>query len=317
MADAVITTTSLGSGGLKSLMTLLAGDFISALRNRGRVLTAVNTQAGSGAVAAFGDTARVVLAPDNLTTNVLTDGNTKVLDDTVGSSIDVVLNKHRVAAFGYTQIAEALDGRYTMPAEVQARIFAILNDVESDALAIAQTGFTTNTTGTYTSNLTEAVVVAGMTKLYDAGVPEGEPITGFLKQGSTSWGALVQLGAFREFNVIGQKSPIVSQDEGGSVSEAGYYWHGCNWKMSQGVHQSVSNVDNVMLHKDAIAVAMRPLPIPTAPGVEAANFRDEASTVEFQLLRQWNTAKLAEEIVCHVLYGVSAGKEQYGNLLKA
>jgi hypothetical protein len=317
VADAVITTASasLGATGLKSLMTLLADEFIKAARNRGRIVKYVNTQAASRAVAQFGDTARIILAPDTASAPLLTDGNDLVLDDNPGTSVDVVLNKHRTAAFGYTQIAQALDGGHVLPAEIQSRMAALMNGIESDVCAAVSSGFTTNVVGSYGSNITEANVVIAMGKLFDAGVPEGDPLWAFVSSKPTAWQALVQVARFSEWQVTGRESPLVSANYAN-----GTFWHGATWLMSQNVAYTdvtTDTNDNFIFHRDALAVALRPLPIPESPAVQAANFLDQESGIEFQILKQWNTKKLAEEIVIHALYGVSAAKESYGCLLKS
>ncbi len=318
MANAEITSASgsLGASGLKSLMTLLADQFIQAARVRGKMAMRINTAAASGAVASFGDTARVLLSTPDVSgatlSTTLTDGNSLVLNDAPGTSIDVVLNTHRTAAFGYTQIAQALDGGASFPEVLQSRLYALFNAIEADIGAVVTSGFTTNVVGTYNSAMTEANAVLAMGNLFSQGVPEGDPLWAFVNQGANAWQALVQLAGFREFQITGVESPIVSANYGG-----GTQWHGASYVMSQAVKRSTNNIDNFICHKDAICMAMRPLPLPSDTGPTAANFRDPDSGIEFQILKQWNTTKLADEFIVHALYGISVGQEKYGCLFKS
>jgi hypothetical protein len=315
MANATITKDSLGnSGALKSLMTLLADGFIQAARTRGRILKYIRTQNETQAVAQLGDTARVLLASDSVAINDLSDGSDRVLDDTVGTSVDVVLNKHKIGAFSMTQIATALDGGRTLPMQVNSYINGLLNTIEADICALAHTGFTTNVVGAYDTALTEPNAIAAMEKLFNNNVPAGEPIHAFIKPGINSWAALVQLAGFREHQITGKESPIVSAQYG-----EGTFWHGATWQMSQNVKQVNSTpnaqISNFLFHRDALACAMKALPIPDT-GAEAANFVDPESGIQFQILKQWNHTKLAEELVIHALYGCSVAKEKWGCLFK-
>lgn len=316
MADLVITKDNLGNSGLKSLMTLLADNFIKAARNRGRILKYIRTQNESTAVAQFGDTARVLLSPDNVVVNDLTDGNSKVLDNTTGSSVDIVLNKHKYCAFGMTQIAQALDGGRALPLQVDSRITALLNTIEGDICALAHTGFTSNVVGAYDTPITEPNCLSAFTKLVDAGVPQGEPLTAFVRHGINSWSALAQLASFREFQMTGKESPTVSAGYG-----EGNFYHGINWIMSQNVSQvnetPIAQISNFVFHADALACAMKALPVPMSGGVEAANFQDPESGIELQILKQWNKDTLSDELVIHALYGCGVAKEVYGCLFKA
>ena len=108
MANQPITTAaaSLGASGLDDLLTFVMDRFIGVKRNRMPILGLINTDA-SAAVANKGDTVNVHIAPE-VSSKLLTDGDAKELDDSVGSNVAVTLNKRRYSAFSLTQLAQAL-----------------------------------------------------------------------------------------------------------------------------------------------------------------------------------------------------------------
>src|ERR1035437_10353906 len=147
MSAALITgaTAGLGATGQGTIMTVLAEGFLKALRNRGRILRFCNTDAEM--TPGPHGTARVIVAPSNLTVNDETDGTTPALDDSVGTFYDVAINEHKTVLVGFTQIAQALDGGKGIPPNVNGRMASLFNVIEKDVAALAST-FSTNVFGT-------------------------------------------------------------------------------------------------------------------------------------------------------------------------
>lgn len=315
MANAIMTESSFGSGGLNSIMTYYADQFIAAGRSRVRPLNFCKS-VGTGDFATKGDTVRVGLAP-TIASNLLTDGNAVTLDDTAGTSVSVSLNKHRYTSFGETIVAKSkANGTPTDSLEMSARMTGLFNDIEADVLTIGATSFTTNIVGSYNSAITEANVVAGVGKLFDAKVPQDAPLMGFVHQSANAWQALAQIASFANAYQRGGQaaSPVLATSVGYGSSVP---YHGVEWNMSQSITKSGTSVDNLVFHPDAICVAFRSLPLPEVSGVEAANFVDSDSRIAFQVVRSWNKDRLAVEYTIHTLYGYSVGRESWGLLYKS
>lgn len=310
MANAPITSAaaSLGSSGLNSLLTYFMDSFESQKRNRNSILIHCNTDA-SALVAQQGQTVTIPLYATTAS-SLITDGDAIVGDDSTGSTSSVTLNKHRATKFSLTQVAQALDGNKVVNGLLQGRINGVLNDIETDVCSVVTSGFTTNTVGTYNSAITEANATLAMGNLFAQKVPEGE-LVALVHPSVNAWQALVQIPEFADY----QNTGMVSQNNQANYGSIGQYWHGARWFMSQGVNKSGTSVDNFVMHKNAICVAMRAFDAPMAPGVQAVPMNIDG--VALQVLLQWNGDRLADEMVVHALYGYAVGEEKFGALFKS
>ena len=311
MADAIITSTNVGSGGEKSLMTLLADYFVESLRHRGSLIPFVNTDA-MATLAAYGNTARILLAPDVAYAGAIAgnDGEALVKDNTVGTPIDIVLNQYKHRTIGYSPLVVELQGsKSTMPMQINASVTAIINAINADIAAVVTSGFSSNSGGTYNTALTDAVMRAAATTMLEK-TPAGSQLYGFLKPDANAWGALLNTSTFRDWSVLGKESPIVSPNYGSMVQ-----WHGVNWSVSQSVHKATNNTDNFIFARDAIGVAMKAPKLPD--NYAGLNAMDPISGAEFQIVKYTDPSTLSEVVTVRALYGVSVLKETYGYLLKS
>ncbi|HEY3322079.1 MAG TPA: hypothetical protein VGP72_16550 [Planctomycetota bacterium] len=316
MSNLVITESTLGDEGLKSLMILLAEGFLAAKRARGHPINFVNSNSPSQAIAEFGQTARVLLSP-SVASTLVSPGADLVYDDTVGTSVDVTLNKFRRTAFGYSQVAEALDGGHSVASVTEGHMSGLFNDIEADVLSIA-TSLHTNVVGTYGADVTDEVIAAAFGKLADAYVPEGAPLVGYLHQGPSAWQAFTAIPYVRQYYNTGEKSP----DKIATYGSSPILHKSIGWMLSQSVKRTsgtftYAHTNNIAFHRDAILMAMKPLRVPTVKGVEAMNFRDADSGIEFQILKQWDPKQTAEILVIQALYGIALGREDWAVLIKS
>ena len=311
MANQAITSgsTSLGASGLNSLLTFFLASFRAIKRNAGRPLNYVNTDA-SALVSSEGQTVTVPLYP-TAASSLLTDGSAVTQDDSVGSSVSVTLNKHRVTKFSLTEIASALDGNKVNGGLMEGRIAGLLNDVETDVLSLATAGFTTNVVGSYNTAMTEANIIAAQAAYQAQLPPDNEIPVMLVRPEANAWGALLSLAAFRDYQVTGITSPTVGQ---GYMANGGTRY-GFQWIPTQALPKSGTSIDNLGFNRNAICVAMRSLPTPMSPGVQAIN--SAVDGVSFQILLNWNSDRLADEMTIHTLYGYSVGKEQWGVQFKS
>jgi hypothetical protein len=314
MANAVITgaSGSLGSSGMGSIMTVLADEFLKVKRNRGHVIKYCNTN-GEGVGVPHG-TVRFLVPPTGATINDDVDGTSPNYDDSVGTFKDVTLSSHKSVKFGFSQIARTLDGGRSIEPIVASRMADLFNAVEADVAALASTF--TNTVGTASVALTEATYDAGRAKLIAAMVPEGDPLFGVYHYNATSWQALAALASFREYRITGRENPNVS----GEFGVTPVYWKNAYHIESQNVKFVDTTTDetyNYLMHRDAILVAMKAPEVPMSSGVEAMNFLDPESGIEYQILRYWDKDKDADTLKIHTLYGKSLGRADWGCILLA
>jgi hypothetical protein len=300
-----------------SIMTVLANGFLRSKRNKGRILRYCNTQCSEIDVAH--GTARMLVAPANLTMNNVTDGTSAAVsyDATVGSYVDVNLNQHLYTIFGYAEIANCLDKGRSLDALMEGRLTSMFNTVEGLIATLGST-FSTNQGGTINSALTETVYDAARTAIINAQVPDAEALHAFYAPGTNSWVAMTNLANFHEYRITGRQDPHVAQDFGTDAS-GGIWWKSAYHHESQNVVAStvsgVSGHANFLFHRDAILVAMVDMALPRSPGVEAANFRDSDSGISFQIKRYWDKDLDADMVKIDCLLGLSKGRDEWGALL--
>lgn len=311
MANQAITSgsTSLGSSGLNSLLTLFMAQFRSQKRNVGTPLNYCNSSA-SNVVSSQGQTVTVPIYPTTQS-SLLIDGQAVASDDNVGTSVSVTLNKHRYLKFSLTQMARMLDGDKTTSGLMLGRVFGLLNDIESDVMSVATTGFSTNVVGTYNTAITEAVLSSAHTKYKNQAPPSDVPPIGLISPGANAWGALEQLPAFRDFQVTGEKSFTTDAN----VFVNGLTRYGVRWVESQAMPVSGTSIDNLIFHPNAICTAFRAFDMPMAPGVAARS--ETIDGVTFQMVMTYNGDRLQDEMTLHALYGFSVGREIWGVQLKS
>lgn len=313
MANALITSasTGLGASGQGTIMTVLADAFLKTKRNKGRILTKCNTDAEM--TPGPHGTARVLVAPSNLTVSDETDGTTPNFDDTVGTYYDVAISEHKSCVVGFTQIAQALDGGRGIPPNVTGRMASLFNTIEKDVAALAAT-FSTNVFGTPGTAITQATFNAARSSLVTAQVPEGDELNAFYINGANSWDAISQLPNFNLYFNTGRQSPQIEADFG---SGNGVMWKNARHFESQNVDVAGNINYNFLFHRDALLVAMLDLPISTSPGVEMMNFADPESGIKWQIMKYWDQAHGGDVLKIHSLYGRRVGRDEFGALMES
>lgn len=310
MADSPITTiaASLGSSGANVLLPILSDFFVEAARNSGSPLRGITDV--SATVASFGEVARVWIAPD-ASSNLLTDGSAITKNDSPGTTASVTLNRHRECTFSLTQVGAALAGNNIAQKLIQSRMTWLLNGVEEDVLSV-HSSFTTNAfAGTGATAITESEMVEAVQKLKDQRAPG--PYIALIDSGSsTAWSAMVQIANFVQAG--GQSNPWLTTKPnwGGGV-----FWNDTIWIPTQAVDVAGTTSYNLVFSSQAIAIAMRPLPLPMAANASAMNVVDAASGVAFQIVTTYDSDRLSDQITLHTLYGYSMTKNAYGVVLRS
>ncbi len=318
MSTPVITaaTNSLGSSGMGSLMTVLAAGFLRSKRNKGRILRHCNTDCAE--IDVPHGTARMLVAPANLTVQSITDGTSPApnYDSTVGTFVDVPLSQHKYVAFGYAEIANCLDRGRSLDALMAGRVDSLFNNIEEDLATLAST-FSTNVFGSVFTPITEAVMDNARAAIINAQVPAGEALHGFYAPGTNAWVALTNLANFHEYRITGKQDPHVDPSFG---DEQGTFWKNAYHHESQNVVQisgCPDNSYNFLFHKDALLVAMTDMALPMSKSIEAANFRDVESGISFQIKRYWDFTVDADVIKIDCLYGRALGRQEWGALIES
>jgi hypothetical protein len=297
-------------------MTYLWSRFVPAFKARG--FDKLSVLDVSDTVATTGYTAKVSVA-QVMPSNLLSDGNSRVLSDLPPAIASVTLTQDRLTAFGLTQLVQAfINGQATLPAMVDAAISGVLNDMQEDIIStIIANVPVANTSGSYGSAITESSALAAVTGLVANYMPQ-EPYKALLAPTAGAWGTFAQIKSAVWAQVRGyqQDSPVI----GNARSFDQIAWQGGEWVQSQLVPaptvSAAVHSSNPVWHPAAIAVAMRPMPVPTG-GPIARNFVDPVTGCSVQMITQWNLLSQSEELVVKVLYGMAPAQAQWSWLIKA
>lgn len=315
MSNAIITSASasLGASGVGSIMTVLADEFLKAKRQRGHAINYCNTRGTVMGESKILGTVRFMVPPSGSSISDETDGVTPDSVNTISNSKDVTLSVHKTAVVEFSQIAQTLDGGRSIPVVLAGRINDLLNAVDNDISTLAST-FSTNSVGTANTDISQTTWDGARLKLVNAQVPVGDPIYSLLHSSAHAFGAWKNLPTTNEYRVRGTTPQAY---EPGTEFGVVPIYNGGMWGLeSQSVTQAtisaVVNTYNFALHRDAILVAMKAPAIPTSPGVEAMNFKDTDSDVEFQILKYWDKDAGADVMKIHTLYGKAIGRDDWG-----
>lgn len=315
MSNAIITsaTSSLGSSGMNTIMTVLADEFLAVKRQRGHAINYCNTRGTLEGTAQIFGTVLFMVPPSGSTVSDETDGTTPDSVNTITASKAVTLNKHKTCVVEFSQIAQTLDGGRSIAPVIGGRVSDLLNAVDNDISALAAT-FSTNSAGTAATDINQATLDAARGLIVGADAPAGDPLFSLLHNSAHAFQAAYALPSFNEYRIRGTTPQ--AYEPGTEFGIVPVYAKGVWYLESQSVSQatisSVVNTYNYMFHKDAILVAMKAPALPTSPGVEAANFKDLDSDIEFQILKYWDKEASADVMKIHCLYGKAIGRDDWG-----
>ncbi len=87
----------------------------------------------------------------------------------------------------------------------------------------------------------------------------------------------------------------------------------------QAVPDNAGSVDNFIFHKNALAMAIRPLPVPSEDGigVKARLVMNEEIGMAYTMQISYNLQTYAPEMSVRCLYGTNILKEEWGGILKS
>lgn len=314
MANAVITGATNLSQGIGSMLTILADSIIGAKRARGHVINYCRTNPETTDRTHY--VANFMVPYSGATVNNDVDGTAPAYQDSASACVAITLNQKKSVRFGFSQLEQTLDGGRSIEPLVAGRMADLFNAVETDICTLGSTFAASS--GTANTNLTEATIDAARAALIANYIPVGVPLHAMISPGATSWVALNNLPTFLEYRIRGTQPDFSNESVDFGVKPI--YHKNCYFVETQTVQTAtitVLNTYNFMFAPDAILVAMKAPQIPTSPGVEALNFTDGESGIEYQLLRYWDKDTEADAIKLQCIYGRGLGRSDWGQVLLA
>lgn len=230
-------------------------------------------------------------------------GGDVTVQDASLSMVNLTLNKHKEATFIIDDIEKAKTKLNLFDANQKAAVKAIANAVETDLFGLVSS-FSTEI-GTAGTDLTDPTTKLAMKTLDDESVDANDRT---LVVSSKDKSALLGIDRFTEVNKYGANTSIATGELG--------QIYGFQTFMSQltpVVAGSPDTTKNVAFHKDAMALAVRPLPIEAnSPNIQQTVVTDPESGLSVRVTMWYNGAKLGWQTTIDLLYGVKLVRDTFG-----
>jgi len=248
-------------------------------------------------LAQAGDTVNVPIPPTLVANNIAEGGTVQTQNPNLGNA-QIVLNTHAEATFQVPDVTKVMAVPDLLKLYMQPAMVALAERIETDLLNL-YASFTSNTpVGTAGTALTEAVVDAAETALFQAKVPGSEPK--YLVVDAASYSALRQIVRFSEYDKAGDAGMRALVD--GTVGKIKDFFV----LRSQFVAKTGSSpvtTHNLAFTRSALGLVVRRLPQPL-PGTGAIAEYAELGNFGMRVILSYQPNTLAQQFTVDVLYGV-------------
>jgi len=188
---------------------------------------------------------------------------------------------------------------------MQPAVVAIAERIESDLLNL-YAGFSANAPlGTAGTPVTEAVIDAAETSLFQAQVPSSEPK--YLVVDSNTYSAMRQIPRFSEFQKAGEAG-LRALIDGTFGKIKDFFVFRSQYVQKTG--STPANTHNLAFCKDAIGLVVRRLPQPL-PGTGAIAEYAELGNFGMRVTMSYQPNTLAQQFTVDVLYGCGILRNQF------
>ena len=256
-------------------------------------------------LASAGDTVNVPLPP-TMTANNIAEGGSVVTQNPNLQTTQIVLNTHAEATFQIPDVTKVIAVPDLLRLYMQPSMIALAERVESDLLGL-YSQFTANTPlGAGGTSLTESVIDAAETALFNAKVPFSE--TKYLVVDGGAYSQLRQIQRFSEYSSAGEAGLRALVD--GSIGKLkDFYVFRSQFVKKTGT--SPVTTQNIAFSKNAMGLAMRRLPKPL-PGTGAIAEYAELGNFGMRVLMSYEPNTLAQQFTVDMLYGVGVLRNSHG-----
>ncbi|MCS6954157.1 MAG: P22 phage major capsid protein family protein [Bryobacterales bacterium] len=256
-------------------------------------------------LAQAGDTVNVPIPPSLVANNIAEGGTVQPQNPSLGNA-QIVLNTHAEATFQIPDVTKVLAVPDLLKLYMQPAVVALAEKIESDLLGL-YARFTANPpVGTPGTPVTEAVIDAAETALFQAKVPASEPK--YLVVDAATYSQLRQIPRFSEFQTAGEAGLRALVD--GTVGKIKDFYV----FRSQFVHKTGSapvTTHNLAFARSAIGLVIRRLPQPL-PGTGAIAEYAELGNFGMRVVMSYQPNTLAQQFTVDVLYGVGVLRNNFG-----
>ncbi len=296
----VITSENLAN----AIVKLVAADALPALMGNLVMGNLVNRNY-EPVLAQAGDTVNVPIPPTLVANNIAEGGTVTPQSPDVGNA-QIVLNTHAEATFQIPDVTKVLAVPDLLNLYMQPAVIAIAEKIEADLMGL-YSQFTANPpVGTGGTPITEAVIDAAETALFNAKVPASA--AKFLVVDGTTYSQLRQIERFSEFQSAGEAGLRALID--GSVGKIkDFYVFRSQFVTKTG--SAPVTTHNLAFARDAIGLVIRRLPQPLA-GTGAVAEYAELANFGIRVVMSYQPNTLAQQFTVDVLYGAGVLRNGFG-----
>jgi len=296
----IITSANLAN----AIVKLVAVDALPALTGNLVMGNLVNRDY-EPELARAGDMINVPIPPVLVANNIAEGGTVTPQNPNLGNA-QIVLNTHAEATFQIPDVTKVIAVPDLLKLYMQPAVVALAQKIESDLLNLYPQ-FTTNTSvGAPGTPITEEVVDAAETELFQAKLPSSA--SRYLVVDSNAYSALRQIPRFSEFYTAGEAGLRALVD--GSVGKMkDFFIFRSQFIPYTGT--SPVTTHNLAFSKDAIGLVVRRLPQPL-PGTGAIAEYAEMGSFGLRVVMSYQPNTLAQQFTVDVLYGCGVLRNNFG-----
>lgn len=231
-----------------------------------------------------------------LSANQMTENEAVTVQKPSRTDITVTLDNHWEVTFGELDIARALS-KGTSMSEYATDAVAVLAEKIENSLAALHPSVTETVSESADA---EADLLAVNQKFIENKVPKMLPKYGFISPSEMT--RFLKVARATEADKTGSASQSPLRD-----NQAELFFHGFNLFASQIVKTSGSPATehNLYYTKNAMVLAMRPLPLPESGTGGTGTIVQDNNGFVMRVVKSWSPTQLANQITTDVLFGVS------------
>jgi hypothetical protein len=294
-----ITSTNVAS----AIVKLVAADALPALVGNLVMGNLVNRDY-EPTLAQAGDTVNVPIPPTLVANNIAEGGTVSTQNPNLGNA-QIVLNTHAEATFQIPDVTKVLAVPDLLRVYMQPAVIAIAERIEADLLG-SYASFTANTpVGIAATPITEAVIDAAETALFQAKVPATQPK--HLLVDASTYSQMRQIPRFSEFQTAGEAG-LRALVEGTVGKIKDFFVFRSQFVAKTG--SSPVTTHNLAFVRDAIGLVIRRLPQPL-PGTGAIAEYADLGNFGMRVIMSYQPNTLSQQFTVDVLYGTAALRNNF------
>ncbi len=256
-------------------------------------------------LAQAGDTVNVPIPPTLVANNLAEGGTVQPQNPSLGNA-QIVLNTHAEATFQVPDVTKVLAVPDLLKLYMQPAMAALAEKIETDLLNLYAQLTANAPVGTPGTPITEAVVDAAETALFEARVPASEPK--YLVVDAATYSQLRQIPRFSEYQTAGEAGLRALVD--GTVGKIkDFYVFRSQFVAKTG--SSPVTTHNIAFARSAFGLVTRRLPQPL-PGTGAIAEYAELGNFGMRIVMSYQPNTLAQQFTVDVLYGVAVLRNNFG-----